>query len=920
MSPRQRPDPVIPALDPTPIRPTAGPLRRLRTIAGLIVACSLASAAAAGDLQFGPPQFLPGDTTLGLADGHQEQMEIAAGAGGSLAVWSDMRSSLDEFQGLDGSGMDVYGALLDGSGDVIKCFTINEGPGDQTLPHVAWNGSNWLVAWMEPQPFGLPTYERICGVRVAPDGTLLDATPIVIHVEGWGCYCSYFGLAMAGGADGWVVVFDAPPLAPQGIPQGLMAIRVQADGSVANPSGLIVQPGLGQWGFDVAFAQDEYMIVYSDGLSALAKRYSPTLQYLGATTIPFAREVATDGTDFLVVGQWDYSWPPKLEATLLGHDGSVLVPRFTVATGNAVTGPSGERVGFGGSEYWVAWAGDKFARVTPAGQLLDPEGFTIQPAAGSFGWEPAFDVAPGGGIQIVWHDGGGGIGYPEDVYTAQITPAGQSVNQTPISVSAPAQVEPDFAAGDGIHMIVFRSRSSGAARILAQRLDDAGGVLDPEPIEVASGPVQWLDTPSIDAPQVAWNGSVFLVAWSDTIDVLARRMHPDGTFIDATPLVIMPGQGATVGALDGTFLVGGSQVVYSSGTLQPPGALRVSRVDGVTGAVLDDPPIMVGGASDRYPHIVTLGGRWLVVWESVTYDPWSSSVFYAAGVVFVEADGTTTDQLATGLSRRPNVAVSGDRALLVAVDATVPGGYTDLEARILMADGSFQGPKFPLSTAFDEQLWPAATWDGTQFLAAWEDKRDSVIDFDERTDIYGTRVTATGVVRDPTGVPLVAEPAVEIRPTFLTTDSTTAMAVSTLRSDDPSTVSFRLGIHALDGLHCQPDLGFGGPGSTQLSVCGSELGTGGSADLSITGAPPDTSAWVTLSAAFTPTPFKGGTLVPLPLLLVLPLTTDGSGAAGLQGLPGGGGPLDVYVQAVVVDPAQPKGYGLSNALQVQFLP
>jgi hypothetical protein len=761
----------------------------------IVVACIVALSvwaphASSQEPSFTPAQFLPGDTAPGLADGHQREMEIAAGAGGSLAVWSDMRSSLDDFQGLDGSGLDVYGALLDGSGNVVETIMINEGPGDQTLPHVAWNGESWLVVWMEPQPFGLPTYERLCGVRVASDGTVLDATPIVIHVESSGCYCNYFGLAVAGGGPGgWVVVFQANA-------QGLRAVRVQADGTVANPGGLVVSSWNSQLAYDVAFAQEEYMIVFGTGTQAYARRYSSTLDLLGTTPLPFAREVATDGTNFLVVGQWAYSWPPKLEATLLGHDGSVLVPRFTVATGNAVTGPSGERVGFGGSEYWVAWSGDKFARVTRAGELLDPEGFTISPsAAGTFGWEPAYDAAAAGGIQIVWRDGGGGLGYPQDVYTARITPAGQAVNEAAISVNAPAQVESDFAEGDGIHMIVFRSRSSGAARILAQRLDDDGVVLDPEPLEIASGPVQWLGTPSIDAPQVAWNGSVFMVVWSDTINVLARRMNPDGTFVDATPLAIMPGRSATVGALEANFLVGGSTVVYFSGTLQPPGALRVSRVDGVTGAVLDSPPILVGGASDRHPHIVTLGGRWLVVWESVTRDPYSSSVFYAAGVVFVAADGTTTGQLATQLSKRPNVAVADDRALLVAVDGSVPGGATDLEARILMADGTFLGPKFSLSTAFDEQLRPAATWTGTEFLAAWEDKRNAVIHFDERTDIFGARVSADGVVLDPAGISLAAEPLVEIQPELMTIGGTTLMAVSTLRSDDPLLSSFRLGIH-----------------------------------------------------------------------------------------------------------------------------
>ena len=111
-----------------------------------------------------------------------------------------------------------------------------------------------------------------------------------------------------------------------------------------------------------------------------------------------------------------------------------------------------------------------------------------------------------------------------------------------------------------------------------------------------------------------------------------------------------------------------------------------------------------------------------------------------------------------------------------------------------MADGTFLGSTFLLSNAFDEQLRPAATWTGNEFIAAWEDKRRSAIHFDERTDIYGSRVSADGVVLDPAGVPLAAESVPETHPTFITVNGQTLMAVSTLLSNDPTRGSFRIGI------------------------------------------------------------------------------------------------------------------------------
>lgn len=132
----------------------------------------------AGDPIFGPAQFLPGDMASGLADGHQEEMEIAAGAGVSLAVWSDCRSSLDDATNPEGSGYDIYGVLLDGAGSPIGAsFMIDEGPGDQSLPHVAWNGSHWLVAWMEPTPSGAPTCEPVRNTGGLVSAILLATTP-----------------------------------------------------------------------------------------------------------------------------------------------------------------------------------------------------------------------------------------------------------------------------------------------------------------------------------------------------------------------------------------------------------------------------------------------------------------------------------------------------------------------------------------------------------------------------------------------------------------------------------------------------------------------------------------------------------------------------------------------------------------------
>lgn len=118
---------------------------------------------------------------------------------------------------------------------------------------------------------------------------------------------------------------------------------------------------------------------------------------------------------------------------------------------------------------------------------------------------------------------------------------------------------------------------------------------------------------------------------------------------------------------------------------------------------------------------------------------------------------------------------------------------------------------------------------------------------------------------------------------------------------------------------CQTDLGFAGPGTVSLSLCGDPLATGGSATLEVEGAPAFAPVHFVVSPFFSPTPFKGGTLVPVPIVLLFSVPSDAAGAVSLP-VPGGGGPATIFIQAIVPDAAQVQGFALSNALQIELLP
>lgn len=110
-----------------------------------------------------------------------------------------------------------------------------------------------------------------------------------------------------------------------------------------------------------------------------------------------------------------------------------------------------------------------------------------------------------------------------------------------------------------------------------------------------------------------------------------------------------------------------------------------------------------------------------------------------------------------------------------------------------------------------------------------------------------------------------------------------------------------------------PALGTGNP---SLIGTGDLLpGTLGSFELS--NAAPSSLAILFVSLADNPTPFKGGLLKPVPILLQVSLTTNAAGDIDLPFLwPAGANPLTIYVQYAIADAAGPKGATLSNTLQV----
>jgi hypothetical protein len=752
------------------------------------------------------PVLVPGDSASEPAAGRQETAQISRGGDAYLVVWADNRSSLEGVgsggpytgRGL-GTMTDIYAARVDLSGAVVDAVprVVSEAVFNQTVPRVGWNGQNWLVAWMTERETDRYFFD-VLAVRVAPDGTVLDPSPILLHA-GPTTLDEYPPFAVGSDGTNWVVLW-------RGLDEleGIFTIegaRVAPDGTVLDPGGRTLRRDV--WNSaptsaDIAFAGDEYLMTWLelDSLSAdwvvRGQRLEPDLDPIGSVfkinryvpSSPRAPAVASNGTDFLVAWSEErYYGFSQVFASRVSHAGSVLDPagiEVTPFAGYTLFRPD---VVWDGARYVVAYniflpdAADEdvyLTRITTGGTVLDPSGRPVSTDPGGQN-EPSIGAAPGGGVQAVWTDDFQG----GDIATARVEAGGTAGAKSVVSLGAPRQSFPEIAPGGTGSLLVFRSEISGESRILAERLDEAGSFLDPEPVRLAAGP-------ALANPSAAWNGTHYLIVWEATLEgrgqIYGRRMLPDGTIVDPAPIPIMAGITPDVAALGSTFLVVGTDAPDDP-HLRSTFGIRVAS----DGTVLA-PRSKIGTNFDVRPAVAPFGARWLVVWEqNVTHNNPRSSIVGA----FVDPDGVPNGVFGIsdgGFDDAPDLATAAETALVV-------WSEHDIFGRRIQQDGTLldTAKGILVTGAPEDQLIPAVAWDGTVWVADFADLRNGGFPSQPRGDIFAARVDAQGGALDPQGFAVADLPRPEDTPTVTAKDGSWIFAYASFQSGFPY-ANFRIAV------------------------------------------------------------------------------------------------------------------------------
>jgi len=744
-----------------------------------------------------PPHLVPGDGAIGPAAGDQTTPVIAAGAGGYLAVWTDDRTAFPAGGGDAGSGRDIYAVRLDSSGAPLDPvpFVVNQGPGDQDDPLVCWNGTDWLVLWTGSEPYLQYSTPLVEAARVSPDGEVLDPDPILIWDGGttYGPSSDHVLGVTSNGTD-WAVVMVDEYVSGLATRLRLAGLRVTPDGSVLNAPYYLYSPSCCSFFYKggVAYVDGVYMAVFEGyfdswtyGIYGL--RLSETMTTLDSyplemLTVDMQNETHYYRRPGITAGNGTFyvTWQLYISGTSSQVYGARVASSGVSLDGDGVpiSGVlplslelSCEPV-WDGTQWIVGWPDgtQQLARVGSDGTVLDPGGVDT-------GLEPgAFASAGSGGVQFTFERVAGVDPTPFDVFHAGIDAGLAPDTETCLGLGAPTQHKPQLAVGGDGNLLVFLSSTSEGTRVLAHVLDAGGEAILPEPVELAAG--------EVGRPRAAFDGTDFLAVWEDgsTGEIHGRRLSPAGAVLDGSDLVLLDGTDPDVAGTADQWLV----------TASRPGGVAATRVDG-GGGVLDDPALSLYAGGNVGPRTVDLAGNYLVVWEATGQTDGSEiqlNLVVPAGPTTGVFDLTGQGD---GLSHHRPAVAGGDPALIVWEDDR--GGDVDLYGARLGGSLLFLDPAagFEVVAAPGNQRAAAAAWDGSQFLVDFADDRNATSGIDKRLDVLRGWVEDTGVVPEPAGLDLLSPAVPVVDPTVAGSAGNSLYAAAEYMDQEPY-AAYRLAV------------------------------------------------------------------------------------------------------------------------------
>lgn len=390
-----------------------------------------------------------------------------------------------------------------------------------------------------------------------------------------------------------------------------------------------------------------------------------------------------------------------------------------------------------GTNFFVVWEDPRhlveFARVTPAGAVLDPVGVPINlDEARYLSSYPtlAFD---GTNFLVVWNGSDG-------IRARRLSKTGTFVDAKEINVWTGSGYPRREVAFDGAaHLVVWQT----TAGIVGARVSTAGVLLDATPLLLANAPQA--GSPPINLPRgVACDGTNCLVIWQDTTakKLFGVRVSKALAPVDATPITIATGvtDGNPTGSVPDTarLLYDGSDYVVAytvqAGTPTPTSRVRLTKVS-PAGAVS------------------TLSTDYAGVAAGLAFDGTAYEVLTGSAVTRVATDGTIVvapTAIPVAITQWPaGLACKPSGCLFAWPDSR--GDTVVYASRLSTANVWLDPGGFRVVDQADEQRVGGSAGRGTQGLVVWWQQQGTASKVQDTGAIFGARTTSAGAVSDPSG-------------------------------------------------------------------------------------------------------------------------------------------------------------------------
>ncbi|WP_242371713.1 InlB B-repeat-containing protein [Anaeromyxobacter sp. SG26] len=319
------------------------------------------------------------------------------------------------------------------------------------------------------------------------------------------------------------------------------------------------------------------------------------------------------------------------------------------------------------------------------------------------------------------------------------------VNQTGADVFPPptgSQAAPAAASDGTNHLVVWSDARGGTGQDLyGARVSKAGVVLGSAPIVISAAAGDQVEA------SVAFDGRNYLVVWQDSRgatgrDVYGARVTPDGTVLD-------PGGIPISTALDhqvepALAFDGTSYLVVWEDRRTGFGDVRGARV-APNGTVLATDLVISGAPLHQtQPAVACATGTCLVAWRDGRAggpDVYGARV---AGSTVTDPDGLPISRAGSSQGR-PTIASDGSGFLVTWNDTR--SGTSDVYGSRVSASGQVLDPSgLAIAAGADAQQAPDVGFEGAYYVVAWHDRRSGTA-----FDVYAARVTSAGAVIDPSG-------------------------------------------------------------------------------------------------------------------------------------------------------------------------